>query len=542
MLTSLRLRFIIKQKTNIMNKKILSVILAFTFAITSFAQSTNNGGLSKTSHKVEDFDAISVSGARTVYLTQGDEFSVVVEADQKIQEFVTLEVENNTLKFGFSKKITKYNNLNFYVTAPSYKGIKASGASEVKSIETLVGNDLKINASGATDIKLDVKYESIVSRLSGASDVTLNGTAVSSIVQCSGASDFRGKNLKTSNSVVTGSGASSCFVNATENITYEVSGASDVKYVSTPETVIVQNNKTKKVYVTTDTTQVVTHYHNSDTTKVNMGVIKVVVVDGDTTQVSVGRHTLSVSEDGDVDWKRCKKHRFNGHWGGVEIGINGYLTPSFNTDFAPADDYLALRWEKSINVNINVYEQNIPLNKAKNIGLITGIGMHWNNYRFSKQTFLTPDSSAIAGYYMDGVSVRKTKLTAMYITVPLLFEMQTKHDRRANRFHFAVGAQVSARISTHTKIYFNESNKPYDLVDPVTGTPVSVGITPTSNSRNIVKNFNSFHLAPFKFDGMVRFGYGVINIYATYSLNTMFSKNRGPELYPFTAGITLVGW
>ena len=27
-----------------------------------------------------------------------------------------------------------------------------------------------------------------------------------------------------------------------------------------------------------------------------------------------------------------------------------------------------------------------------------------------------------------------------------------------------------------------------------------------------------------------------------YSLNTMFQSGRGPELYPVTAGITLVGW
>ena len=144
---------------------------------------------------------------------------------------------------------------------------------------------------------------------------------------------------------------------------------------------------------------------------------------------------------------------------------------------------------------------------------------------------------------MSGVSVRKTKLTAMYITVPLFFEIQTKNERRINQFHFAVGAIVSARISTHTKIYFNEANKAYDLLNPVPPNKVeATGVTPTGGSRNIVKDFNSFHLAPFKFDVSLRFGYGIINLYATYSLNTMFQKNRGPELYPFSAGITLVGW
>lgn len=110
------------------------------------------------------------------------------------------------------------------------------------------------------------------------------------------------------------------------------------------------------------------------------------------------------------------------------------------------------------------------------------------------------------------------------------------------QFHFAVGGLVSARVSTHTKVYFNEANKSYDLLDPSTGNLVATGITPSGGSRNIVKNFNSFHLAPFKFDASVRFGYGIITLYATYSLNTMFQENRGPVLYPFTAGISLVGW
>ena len=98
-------------------------------------------------------------------------------------------------------------------------------------------------------------------------------------------------------------------------------------------------------------------------------------------------------------------------------------------------------------------------------------------------------------------------------------------------------------MRTHTKIYFNEANKEYKLFDPKTDsyTP-GVYVTPTSNQRNIVKNYNSFYLQPFKFDGMVRIGYSIINIFGTYSLNTLFQKNRGPELSAWTIGITLIGW
>ena len=520
------------------------IFIALMVVIPSFAQIKGNGEISKKIHSVDEFDAIVVSGARTVILSQGEGFSVEVETDENLHQYITLEVKNNTLHFGFNtNKIKKYKELNFYVTAPVYAAIKASGASDINSVGTLSGDNLKLHISGASDLHINVDYKNVTTKISGASDVTLSGNTVSSVVESSGASEFHGKDLVSASSVVVASGASSCFVDAKSHWTYEVSGASDVRYTTKPETIIVKNgNDSKEVIVSSVSVPVVTHYYDYDTTKVNLGAIKVEVIDGDTTYITVGRHTLSVTDDGDVKWKKCKRKKFNGNWGGVDIGLNGYLTPDFNMNFDDADDYLSLRMEKSINLNLNIYEQNIALNKGKNMGLVTGIGLSWNNYRFSRSSYLTPDSSSILGYYMDGVSVRKTKLTAMYITVPIFFEIQSKHERRIHQFHFAVGGLISARVSTHTKVYFNEANKPYDLLDPVTGNVVATSISPSGGSRNIVKNFNSFHLAPFKFDASVRFGYGIINLYATYSLNTMFQKNRGPELYPFSAGITLVGW
>lgn len=523
-------------------KKIITLLLSILIIIPVFSQVRGDGNITKKSYSLEEFDGINVGGARNVYLMNGEDYSVVVETDANIQEYVTLKVVKGILHFGFSSnKIKKYTKLNFYIVAPSYNLVKASGASVVKGNDKLTGDELRIEASGASDIELGLEYVSIAADISGASDIKLSGNATSLVAESSGASDLKAKNLVTTSTVVNASGASSCFVNATKSLTYNISGASDVKYVSVPETVVVSTGN-KEVKVITDSTKIITHYNCNDTTEVNMGLMKVTVVDGDTTQVKVGRHNLKVTDDGDVKWERCKSKRFNGHWGGVEIGINGFLTPDWSTSLNPQDDYLSLRWEKSINLNLNIYEQNIALNKKKTIGFVTGLGLQWNNYRFSRQTFLTPDSTEIKGYYMDGVSVRKTKLTAMYLTVPIMFEFQTGQPRRINRFHFAVGGQISARISTHTKIYYNESNKPYDLVDPVSGVVVANSLTPTANERNIVKNFNSFHMSPFKFDAMVRFGYGVINLYATYSLNTMFLKNKGPELYPFTAGITIVGW
>jgi hypothetical protein len=40
---------------------------------------------------------------------------------------------------------------------------------------------------------------------------------------------------------------------------------------------------------------------------------------------------------------------------------------------------------------------------------------------------------------------------------------------------------------------------------------------------------------------MVRIGYGNLDLYASYALTSMFQKNEGPQLYPFSVGITIIG-
>jgi len=536
-----------------MKTKILqTIVIILTIVISNpiRAQIKGSGEITKHTIQLEAFDAVEAGGAQEVELINGDNFNVVIETNDNLQEYISYEIRNKELRFKYSK-IKNYDKMKFYITAPLFTKITISGASELHSVGLLKGDHLRFQASGASEAKLNLDYDNLVTKVSGASELRLSGNVTSHIAEASGASEIKAGDLKTQTTVISGSGASECFVNAESNLTYTVSGGSSIKYTEKPKTIIIQNNsKTEKVVVINDSIQTSQYNYDGDTTRVNVGSLNVEVIDGDTTRVTVGSRTLVVTENGNVTWERNKKPKFNGHWGGVELGINGYVTSDFNTSWGDEYQYLDLQYEKSTAVNLNLYEQNIALNKDKNIGLITGLGLSWNNYRFSGPTFLTPDSANLKGFYMvntDGsnLSIRKTKLTAMYLTVPLIFEMQTKQPRKINRFYFGVGILANIRLSTHTKIYFNEANKSYKLSDLSTDPPQvlpTTYTTPNSNDRNIVKNHNSFHLQPFKFDATVRFGYGIINLFATYSLNTMFQKDRGPELYAWTAGITLVGW
>jgi hypothetical protein len=529
-----------------MKKKVaqtLIIVLTIVIAGPIRAQVKGQGEITKNKIQLEEFDAVEAGGAQEIVLLNGDTYTAIIETNENLQQYISYEIKNKKLRFKYNK-IKKYDQMKFYITAPVFHEISISGASELKTPDGIKGDHLKIFTSGASEADLEIQYTNLVSKTSGASELNISGQVSSHIASASGASEIKAGDLKTTSSVISASGASECFINAESNLTYTVSGSSTVRYAQKPKTVIIQNNnKTEKVVVFNDTLKT-THYKGySDTTSVKVGSLNVEVIDSDTTKVTVGSHTLVVTEDGDVKWERNKAPKFNGHWGGVELGINGFVTPEFTTNWAAEYDYLNLRYEKSVAVNLNIYEQNIAFNKQNTFGMITGLGLAWNNYRFSNPTFLSPDSNSLKGYYMENVSVRKTKLTAMYLTIPLIFEIQSNHQKASKRFHFGAGVIAGIRLSTHTKIYFNEADKNYRLRDPKTGDLLSTTYrTPNSNSRNIVKNFNSFYLRPFKFDATLRFGYGIINLFASYSLNTLFQKDRGPELYAWSAGITIAGW
>jgi hypothetical protein len=276
---------------------------------------------------------------------------------------------------------------------------------------------------------------------------------------------------------------------------------------------------------------------------VRVGGVYVEVVEDDSVMVTVGNRVLIVNEDGDVRFRHHKNRKFNGHWGGFGLSINGYVNDNYNMDFPRELEYLDLRMEKSIGVYFNLYEQNVAFTRNQKFGLVTGIGIESHNYRFNQATTLYVWSGQTQGYVDYGISVHKSKLVANYFVVPLILEWQNNHRKKWKRFHINGGVLLKARFASHTKKYYNELNKEYYLTqyDPELGTYVPKFVA-TSPGVSKTHNRGDFYLNPFQLDATVGIGIGVINLFGNFGLTPMFRDNRGPLLYTWSAGIILVGW
>ena len=237
----------------------------------------------------------------------------------------------------------------------------------------------------------------------------------------------------------------------------------------------------------------------------------------------------------------CRKNKFNGHWAGIDFGWNGYVNSSFNMNFPDEINYMDLNTGRSLMVNLNPVELNVNIAKNK-FGFTTGLGFQLSNYFFTRDYAWYGGLDSLAAFRVydasgNLVTMSKNKLFVSYLTLPVLFEFQTNPKCRLNSFHLTAGVIGAVRLQSYQKMELTSYDKTLYL-ETETGQVVS-SFEAEKSTRRV---HDQFFLNPFKVDATVRVGWSFLNLFATYSLTPMFQKDKGPEVYPWTVGITLLGW
>jgi hypothetical protein len=235
----------------------------------------------------------------------------------------------------------------------------------------------------------------------------------------------------------------------------------------------------------------------------------------DTSIVRIGKKDIKVIDhDGgtEIIWgkgkhKENKSDKFNGHWEGFELGFNAFDKPDYS--LYQVKDFMSLNQGKSIEFNINFYELNIGL-AGKGVGLVSGMGLSFNSYRFDNPYTLKKEPSMTVPVLLGYDDLSKTKLAVSYLNVPLLLEFQIPVNQKEGRLFINAGLIGGVKLGSHTKV------KHGDIKD---------------------KDKSGFNLNSFKYAATARIGYKDISLFANYSFTPLFQTGKGPGLTPFTIGI-----
>lgn len=216
-----------------------SLLIAFSFiclGISVNAQKVVNDAYAE-SRTVSSFHAIHISNAFEVIISQDAQEGLAVSANNKEDvPGIKTSVDNGVLKIWFDQKgwWPKNRKLKAYIAIKNIDEIKAGGASNIKIDGSLSSAGLKLDFSGASDLKGKLNVNGLLDiKISGASDVDINGTADEVKIDASGASDVKAYDFNTTNCSVDASGASSIKITVQKELSAKLSGASSVSYKGT---------------------------------------------------------------------------------------------------------------------------------------------------------------------------------------------------------------------------------------------------------------------------------------------------------------------
>lgn len=216
----------------------LAVVLACSTALSAAAQE-------RQARSLEGFDAVEVSGGIDVDLRTGQTFAVEI-TDGDPDEIVT-EVHNRTLVIRRARSFGRLFHWDgddgaVRVTLPQLTSLSASGGSDVRAQGRFASDTLKIDASGGSDVTIEVDAGELEATASGGSDLKLTGKARRAAVQSSGGSDFDASAFTADVADVRSSGGSDIAIAVRESIAGHASGGSDIVYSGDPRTVNVDTS------------------------------------------------------------------------------------------------------------------------------------------------------------------------------------------------------------------------------------------------------------------------------------------------------------
>lgn len=194
-----------------------------------------------------DFESIKVSQGLDLYITQGDQVSISVEADENLHEFIMTEVENGVLSVYTTENIRKAASRKVNLSITNISAIKATSGSDVFSTNTIKTDDLELNSTSGADIKLNVKTKTLNCHSTSGSDIIVSGTTTSLIAEATSGSDIKASNLEAETSKVNATSGADISVNTSKELTARATSGADIRYSGNPEKVNKSDNSSGSV-------------------------------------------------------------------------------------------------------------------------------------------------------------------------------------------------------------------------------------------------------------------------------------------------------
>jgi hypothetical protein len=183
----------------------------------------------------ENFNEIRISRGLDVYLTQSDQVSLYVEADENLHDIITTEVENGILRISTDENISFSKSKKVMLSFKDISKIKATSGSDVYSTNTIVADDLELSTTSGSDMELDINTQVVDCSSTSGSDLRVSGTTNKLYASATSGSDIKAGNLKAKISEARATSGADITLNTSDELYAKATSGGDIKYYGNPE-------------------------------------------------------------------------------------------------------------------------------------------------------------------------------------------------------------------------------------------------------------------------------------------------------------------
>ena len=204
--------------------------------------------------------------------------------------------------------------------------------------------------------------------------------------------------------------------------------------------------------------------------------------------------------------------KMHAHDGGFAFGFNTMANKDL-TNLGNIEN--AVLKYSSYELALQLSSFTVPISRKAGFLFFSGVGLRFVQYNadlntaFREVNHITRQVEA-----NEPINYKVSKLNSWYVTIPLMFEWQTKIPRKT--FYIQAGVEAGIRFSTVSKVkYFIDGHKYKHKLD------------------------RGLNMNPLTLDAKVGSGFSHVGLYARYGLLNLFRVNRGPECVPLALGIVI---
>lgn len=215
-------------------KNTLSLFIVLAICTSLAAQKTVNDPNAQV-RSVSGYHGVSVSGSVELFLTQGNEESVVISADDtNVRDKVITEVDNGVLRIYLERKNKiqidwpNKNKIRAYVSVKDIDYLSSSGSGKLHVEGNIKTDRLKVDISGSGNLEGAFTAKEFSLGISGSADADLSGTAEKSDFHISGSGNIKSYEFSTEYCTASISGSGNVKVTVTKELSAHISGSGNV--------------------------------------------------------------------------------------------------------------------------------------------------------------------------------------------------------------------------------------------------------------------------------------------------------------------------